>query len=219
VAKTDTGTHTDRGAATPVPPAGLPAAGERRERADAARNRERILAAARRLIGENGVRHVSLEQIAAEAGVGRATLFRRFPDRASLLRALLDEHERRLQDAILAGPPPLGPGAPAARRLMAFAEALLDLTVEHREFLLGAETTEPLARLRTGAYAAWHLHVGALLAETRPGADPAVLADLVLGLYDAELQDHLHAQRDPEATRELVLDSVRRLAGVRRPRR
>jgi AcrR family transcriptional regulator len=217
VAKTDT--DTDRSETAPPPAADLPVAGPRRERADAARNRERILAAARRLIAERGVRHVSLEQIAAEAGVGRATLFRRFPDRASLLRALLDEHERRLQDEILAGPPPLGPGAPAARRLMAFAEALLDLTVEHREFLLGAETIEPLARLRTGAYAAWHLHLGALLAETRPDADPAVLADLILALYDAELHDHLHAQRDPGAARDLVLDSVRRLAGVRRPRR
>jgi AcrR family transcriptional regulator len=218
VAKTDTDTDSDRGEATP-PAAELPVAGGRRERADAARNRARILAAARRLIAERGVRDVSLEQIAAEAGLGRATLFRRFPDRASLLRALLDEHERGLQDALLHGPPPLGPGAPSSRRLMAFAEALLDLTVEHREFLLGAETVAPLARMRTGAYAAWHMHIGALLAETRPDADPAVLADLILALYDAELQDHLHAQRDPAAARDLVLDSVRRLAGVRRPRR
>jgi AcrR family transcriptional regulator len=212
-----TDVHRSEGA--PAAVTGLPLAGQRRERADAARNRERILAAARRLIADKGVREVSLEQIAAEAGVGRATLFRRFPDRASLLRALLDEHERALQDAILGGPPPLGPGAPPARRLMAFAAALLDLTVEHREFLLGAETTAPLARMRTGAYAAWHLHLSALLAETRPDADPAVLADLILGLYDAELQDHLHAQRDPRAAQDLVLDSVRRLAGVRRSRR
>jgi len=74
-------------------------------RADARRNRERILEAARRLIARDGVRSVSLEQVATEAGVGRATLFRRFPDRASLLRALLDEHEGRLQDALLRGPP------------------------------------------------------------------------------------------------------------------
>jgi AcrR family transcriptional regulator len=212
-------TSAERTESTHPPVSDLPVAGERRERADAARNRERILTAARRLIGEKGVRRVSLEQIAAEAGVGRATLFRRFPDRASLLRGLLDEHERELQDEILTGLPPLGPGASAGRRLMAFAGALLELTVEHREFLLGAETVEPLARMRTGAYAAWHLHLGALLAETRPDVDPAVLADLILGLYDAELQDHLHAQRDPAAARGLLLDSVRRLAGVRRPRR
>jgi AcrR family transcriptional regulator len=194
----------------------LPIAGQRQERADAVRNRERILRAARRLIGKRGVREVTLERVAKEAGVGRATLYRRFPDRSSLLLALLDEHERRLQDQILEGDPPLGPGAPPGRRLMAFAEALLDLTLEHLELLLGSETTAPLARLRTGAYAVWHLHLAGLLRQLRPEADADVLADLILGLYDAELQRFLADERDDSAVRELLLDSVRRLAGVRR---
>jgi len=196
-------------------PEGLPLAGARPERADAARNRARILAAARRLIAEHGVREVPLDRIAAAAGVGRATLFRRFPDRGALLRALLDEGERALQDAIVDGRPPLGPGAPPGRRIMAFAEALYDLNAEHREVLLGAETTAPLARTRTGAYAAWRLHLAGLLAHTRPDADPALLADLVLALYDAELAVHLEAQADPAAVRTALLDAVRRLAGVR----
>jgi AcrR family transcriptional regulator len=196
--------------------AALPIAGERPERADAARNRERILRAARDLIAQKGVREITLEQVAKAAGVGRATLFRRFPDRAALLLALLDEHERGLQDAILEGDPPLGPGAGRGRRLMAFAEALFDLTHEHVELLLGSETTAPLARMRTGAYAVWHLHLAGLLRELRPEADPDVLADLILGLYDAELQQFLAEERDATAVRELLLDSVRRLAGVRR---
>jgi AcrR family transcriptional regulator len=196
--------------------ASLPIAGQRAERADAARNRERILRAARKLIGRKGVRAITLDDVAAEAGVGRATLFRRFPDRAALLLALLDEHERGLQDAILAGDPPLGPGAPPARRVMAFAEALHDLTLAHLELLLGSETTAPLARMRTGAYAVWHLHLAGLLRAVRPEADPDVLADLILALYDAELQRFLVEERNPAAARELVLDSVRRLAGVRR---
>jgi AcrR family transcriptional regulator len=196
--------------------AALPIAGERAERADAARNRERILGAARDLIAQKGVREITLEQVAKAAGVGRATLFRRFPDRAALLLALLDEHERGLQDAILEGDPPLGPGAGRGRRLMAFAEALFDLTHEHVELLLGSETTAPLARMRTGAYAVWHLHLAGLLRELRPEADPDVLADLILGLYDAELQQFLAEERGATAVRELLLDSVRRLAGVRR---
>jgi AcrR family transcriptional regulator len=194
----------------------LPIAGDRPERADAARNRERILDAARRLIAKRGIQHMTLEGVAAEAGVGRATLFRRFPDRAALLLALLDEHERRLQDQVLNGPPPLGPGAPASKRLMAFAEALLDLTLEHLELLLGSETTAPLARMHTGAYAVWHLHLAALLAELRSDADPDVLADLILSFYYAELQRFLAEERGRKATRELLLDSVRRLAGIRR---
>jgi AcrR family transcriptional regulator len=193
----------------------LPLAGERPERADAARNRERILRAARRLIHRKRATAITLEQVAAEAGVGRATLFRRFPDRAALLTALLDEHERELQDAILEGDPPLGPGASASARLLAFAEALLDLTREHRELLLASETTAPLARMRTGAYAAWHLHVAALLAELRPDADQDVLADLILAFYDGELQSFLAAERDNDAVRELLLDSIRRIATIR----
>jgi AcrR family transcriptional regulator len=168
------------------------------------------------LIAKRGIQHMTLEGVAAEAGVGRATLFRRFPDRAALLLALLDEHERRLQDQVLNGPPPLGPGAPASKRLMAFAEALLDLTLEHLELLLGSETTAPLARMHTGAYAVWHLHLAALLAELRSDADPDVLADLILSFYYAELQRFLAEERGRKATRELLLDSVRRLAGIRR---
>ena len=196
--------------------ASLPIAGEGRERADAARNRQRILDAARRLIKKKGVQEMTLEAVAVEAKVGRATLFRRFPDRASLLLALLDEHERVLQDQVLNGKAPLGPGAPARRRLIAFAEALFDLTAEHRELLVGSETTVPLARMHTGAYAVWHIHLAGLLSELRPRATADVLADLILGFYDAELQEFLAQERDAEAVRELTLDSVRRLAGIRR---
>src|SRR6185312_4671909 len=93
-----------------------PIAGARPERADAARNRERILEAARALFAERGPAEVTLEDVAKAAGVGKATLFRRFGDRGALFLALLDEHERDLQDAVLRGAPPLGPGAPARER-------------------------------------------------------------------------------------------------------
>jgi AcrR family transcriptional regulator len=197
-------------------PDALPLAGQRPERADAARNRERIIEAARKLIARKGVREITLDDVAKEAGLGRATLYRRFPDRSALMLALLDDHERELQDRIIEGDPPLGPCASPGRRLMAFAEALLDLTLEHLELLLGSETTAPLARLHTGAYAVWHLHLAGLLRELRPEADPDVLADLILALYDAELQRFLADERDPASVRTLLLDSVRRLAGLRR---
>ena len=53
-------------------------------RADAADNRARILAAAREIIAERGI-EVPMTAIARRAGVGAATLFRRFPDRRSLI--------------------------------------------------------------------------------------------------------------------------------------
>src|SRR4051794_38596643 len=82
------------------------------ERADAARNRVKILAAAEELFTTHGAAEVTMEDIARAAGVGRGTLYRRYPDRAAIAVALLDEHERRLQERLLRGDPPLGPGAP-----------------------------------------------------------------------------------------------------------
>lgn len=56
-------------------------------RADAERNRQRIVDAARSLFAERGV-DVSVEDIAAAAGVGIGTFYRRFPDRESLVEAV-----------------------------------------------------------------------------------------------------------------------------------
>ena len=53
-----------------------------------------------------------MEDVAHAACVGTGTLYRRFGDRAGLALALLDEQEREFQNALITGPPPLGPGAP-----------------------------------------------------------------------------------------------------------
>ena len=60
---------------------------ERQLRADAVRNREKILAAAAQVFARRGL-HASLDEIAAEAGVGVGTLYRRFPDKEALVSAL-----------------------------------------------------------------------------------------------------------------------------------
>ncbi len=57
-------------------------------RADARRNLEQLLAAARDLVAEKGA-GVALEEVAQRAGVGIATLYRRFPDRTALLRGVV----------------------------------------------------------------------------------------------------------------------------------
>lgn len=93
-------------------PIELPVIGVPPERSDAARNRMLILAAAERLFATNGVSCTSMDAIAAEAGVGKGTLFRRFGDRGSLVFAVLDASAREFQDRFISGPPPLGPGAP-----------------------------------------------------------------------------------------------------------
>ncbi|MEV4890978.1 helix-turn-helix domain-containing protein, partial [Nonomuraea sp. NPDC055795] len=79
------------------------------ERADAARNRQAVLRATEQLLAEGGGDHVSLDRVAALAGVGKGTVFRRFGNRAGLLQALLEERSRELREAVVTGPPPLGP--------------------------------------------------------------------------------------------------------------
>jgi AcrR family transcriptional regulator len=185
----------------------------RRERADAARNRERVLVAARRLFAERGLWNVSMSDVARAAGVAKGTVFHRFGDRSGLALALLDEHERELQERVLRGPPPLGPGAPAGARLVAFLAALADLTDEHRELLLEVDHARPAGRYRTGAYRAWAQHTALLVAELRPDADAELLADVLLAPLAADLVEHLRADRaQPLARlRAAAIDAAERI--------
>ncbi|MEU8765101.1 helix-turn-helix domain-containing protein, partial [Streptomyces sp. NPDC048659] len=59
-----------------------------RPRADALRNRERIVTAAREMFVEFGAQ-VPLDEVARRAGVGNATLYRNFPERADLVREVV----------------------------------------------------------------------------------------------------------------------------------
>ncbi len=153
------------------------------ERADAARNRSAVLTAAARLFAEHGVDAVSMDQLAAAAGVGKGTIFRRFGDKSGLAVALLDTRERELQEAVLHGPPPLGPGADPPARLAAFVEAYLDYLLEHLDLVRMSETAAPGARYRIGAYRFWHRHAAILLAGT---PDPDHAAHALLAPLAAE---------------------------------
>ena len=183
------------------------------ERADAARNRRRILEAAERLFKDRGVTGVSMDDVAAEAGVGKGTLYRRFGDKAGLGIAVLDERERELQDAILRGPPPLGPGAPSRKRLKAFVRAYLDYAWRNLDLLVVAETGSPGARYRSGVYAGFRRHVEILLMDA--GADDPVLgAELILAPLAGDFLRHLAVERELErdAIRAGLLRLVARLA-------
>jgi len=76
-------------AASNVLPASSPAA-EIKQRADARRNRKRILSSARKQFGEHGL-DAHVEQIARAAQVGLGTVYRHFPAKEDLLQALADE--------------------------------------------------------------------------------------------------------------------------------
>jgi AcrR family transcriptional regulator len=178
---------------------------ERRERADAARNRARVLVAAEELFTERGAEHVTMDDIARAAGVGKGTVYRRFPDRSAIAEALLDEHERALQDKLLRGPPPLGPGAPPAERLAAFYAAMVELLERHVHLALAVETGA--RRFATGAYGFWRAHVGALLAEANTD-DREELTDMLLAPLAPELYDFQRRRISPEQ----ITSGLRRLA-------
>ncbi|MFH8369786.1 TetR/AcrR family transcriptional regulator [Streptomyces sp. NPDC018031] len=177
------------------------------ERADAARNRARILAAAQELFAARGAAGLTMDDIARAAGVGRGTLYRRYPDVASIAVALLDEHERELQENLLRGEPPLGPGAPPAERLSAFYAAMVSLLEEHAPLVLGAETGA--SRFGTGAYGFWRAHVRALLREARTER-PDALVDILLAPLAPEV--YLHQRNTVGLTPEQIAEGLHRLA-------
>lgn len=157
-----------------------------RERADAAANRRKVLAAAAQLFAERGVDAVTMDDVAAAAGVGKGTVFRRFTDKSGLATALIDDRERRLQQRMLTGPPPLGPGAPATERLEAFVRAYIAHLRGALDVVRLSETASPGARFRIGSYRLWHRHIELLLQEIGV-TDPSYGADAILALLAADL--------------------------------
>jgi AcrR family transcriptional regulator len=165
---------------------------QRQERADAARNRAAILLAAERLLTEHNAEHVSIDLVARAAGVGKGTVFHRFGSRSGLMRALIEERVRALDQGIADGPPPLGPGAPAADRLGAFFDALIDLATRNIGLIAAYERAEAAGERHGGTvYQNWHHHVETLIAECRPDLDSELLAHILLGSLHSDLVVHL----------------------------
>jgi AcrR family transcriptional regulator len=177
-------------------------------RADASRNRARVLEAAARLFAERGPECVSMDCIAEAAGVGKGTVFRRFGSRAELAQAVLSESERDFQERMIRGEPPLGPGAPPSERLIAFGEGVLDHLDSHAALIAAAELGG--ARFNSAPYGVYRAHVALLLAEADPGCDADALAEMLLATLTADLFIHMRGPRElplerfKAAWRELV---------------
>ena len=144
------------------------------------------------LFAERGVEHVSMDDVARAACVGKGTVYRRFGDRATLAFALLDEREQALQEACIRGAPPLGPGAAAAERLVAFGEAMLDHLEQHFE-LLGEAERGP--NFRAGPYAFRRTHLYVLIRVANPDCDAEFAADALLSLLTPALFRHMREQQ------------------------
>lgn len=116
----------------------------RRLRSDAERNRERILTAARELIGEHGL-DISHDDIAREAGVGVGTVYRRFPNR----EALFDELFYEQLDVMVATAEAAGEVADPWQGICLFLEQIFEQQAADRglrELLIGHRGGTELAR-------------------------------------------------------------------------
>ncbi|MBL1078389.1 helix-turn-helix transcriptional regulator [Nocardia sp. 2] len=163
---------------------------EGQERSDAARNRQLLLDAAEALVREQGAEAVTMDAVAKRAGVGKGTVFRRFGNRSGLMHALLDQSEKKLQAAYMFGPPPLGPGAPAIERLVAFGRARLAGIEVEGDVL--REASSNAERYSGAPYNVTKSHVALLLRQANTPGNTNLLADTLLAALDAGLVLHQH---------------------------
>ena len=166
----------------------------RRERRDAARNRRVILDTARTLFGERGVTGVTMEEVARSSGVGKGTLYRRFPNKGFLCQALLDEPTRNLQRQTLEIL--RDPGASALEKLDTFLVSLVVFTADNLDLLYGGH--EPLCgadRLERFSHPAYDWRRSMVLGllrsavregEVQDGLDLEYLASALLAPLDVD---------------------------------
>ncbi|MER5795725.1 TetR/AcrR family transcriptional regulator [Streptomyces sp. NPDC001980] len=123
--------------------------GERPLRRDAARNRERILLAAREVFGRRGL-GVTLDDVAKHAGVGVGTMYRRFPSKEALVRAVFEQDLAMRQESAeeaLAHP---DPWQGLVDFLMTMTADLAENRGLHEVIMLGSHSSEPFETARGG---------------------------------------------------------------------
>ena len=123
--------------------------GARPLRRDAARNRERIVHAAREVFGRRGL-GVTLDDVAKHAGVGVGTMYRRFPTKEALVRAVFEQDLAMRQESAeqaLAHP---DPWQGLVDFLMTMTADLAENRGLHEVIMLGSHSSEPFETARGG---------------------------------------------------------------------
>lgn len=159
------------------------------ERVDAARNRERILAAADQVIARVGIDGFTMDKVATEAGLGKGTLFRRFESRAGLMAAILDRSECEWQALVLSGPPPLGPGADPLPRLRALGHSRLRRNLTHYDLIRAAAGHETDRNFAVLGFVI--VHTRFLLGQLQVAGDLQLLALQLVATLEPSLVAHL----------------------------
>lgn len=161
-------------------------------RRDASANRRKAVDAARALFAERG-QQVTMEEVAAAAGIGKGTLYRGFPGRAQLAQAVLDDLSRELQAELLAGMG-LAEACPVGV-LRAFLRRTYLFRLRHLDLFLMAHDGDR-AEIRSSPAYLWERQaVAGLLRHAADRglcepADPDLLPDAVMALLDPDLVRH-----------------------------
>ncbi|WP_434599695.1 TetR/AcrR family transcriptional regulator [Streptomyces sp. A5-4] len=165
---------------------------ERKPRADATRNREAVLAAADKLFaGRERPGTVTMADIAAAAGVGKATLFRGFGDRTGLIQALFELRLAPIRVAAEEGAPPLGPTTPPLQRVPALLDAVLCFKLDNRHLALALEGTGGDSPYEAEHYERWHSTIQGALEEVPGLTHGDFIAHALLAATRADLVEHL----------------------------
>jgi AcrR family transcriptional regulator len=145
------------------------------------------------MLAEQGADKVTMDALAERAGLGKGTVFRRFGTRAGIFQALLDDDERAFQEQVLAGPPPLGPGAPPVDRLTAYGQARTGFLIGHRDIARAAlDGSQPVPAGSQTPIS--QLHIRMLLGQMRLSApDLDVLSIQLTAALDGPLLLYLSA--------------------------
>jgi AcrR family transcriptional regulator len=166
------------------------------ERSDAARNRRAVLEAASRIFAsaaDPGA--VTMDDIAAEAGVGKGTLFRRFGDRAGLIRALYDARISDLVEAVANGPAPLGPSTPPRQRVPAVLDAIVAFKLRNWQLTAALERPDRSAGsgtlFQTPQYAMAHALFSEMLRDLVGPGQSGWIAHALLSVARIDLIGHL----------------------------
>ncbi|GII62408.1 putative transcriptional regulatory protein TetR [Sphaerisporangium krabiense] len=169
-------------------------------RADARRNRARILESAAAVFAEKGA-SATTEEVAVRAGVAVGTVFRHFPTKNDLLKAILKDLMEHLAERVRA----LGSGDPATG-LFAFFGEMVGQAVEKRtvaelaaaDFGVDTMVAGPVETLRDaiGTLLARAQAAGAVRADVRP--------DEVLALLTGVCQGAVHAAWPPDLQRRVL---------------
>ncbi|MGA5515922.1 TetR/AcrR family transcriptional regulator [Streptomyces pseudogriseolus] len=178
-------------------------------RADAQRNRDRILAAAVRVFSEEGL-DAHFERIAKEAGVGSGTLYRNFPTREALVEAAYRSELARLCEAVpglLAAMPPYEALRVWTRHFMDYVTAKFGMADALQAVV--ASGTDPYNESRRMIQAALAslMEAGTTAGEIRSDISPA---DMFAALTGIALTSAGPDQRDQaERLIDLTLDGLR----------